>query len=208
MDWDAPPNTSPDDAVYTVEVAVLDSVGQSDIEPAGDITVAGTPPFDEAPDVFDPTLEPSSLPSAGGPVDISASATDDRAISEVYATITSADGTEVVPLDGISASRYAATWDAPPNPAAADATYTVEITALDDIGQSDTVSAGDITVAGKPVTVSRLALSTRQLTFGPVKAGRTVRRAVVLSNVGTESIACTLSSPSRRFRLPGGRPLA
>ena len=313
--WTAPPNAGESDLTYSIEITALDDIGQDDTEYAGDVTVAGTPPFDEVPDVFDPTLDPVALPHTGGPVDISASATDDRAVSEVYATITSATGTEVVPLDGISASRYAATWDAPPNTSPGDATYTVEISALDDIGQQDTEPAGDVTVAGTPpvdeapdvfdpdvapsilpagggdvtlsvsatddnavslvqarVTdstgtvdyvnlvgesatrysgtwsapandtaddhvyevhitayddndqtdfvivgftvagappaVSKLSLSKKQLTFGPVRVGRTLRRSVLLRNEGLSPVVCTVTSPGGRFRLPGDRDLS
>ena len=116
----------------------------------GNIDVEAQPPFDEAPDVFDTDLAPTALPHTGGDVTISASATDDRAISEVYAVITAPGGDEtVLPLDGVSASRYSGTWTAPSNATPDDLVYAVQVSALDDIGQQDTEDAGDVTVAAE-----------------------------------------------------------
>ena len=148
-----PGNVGDDPVSHSVEISARDTVGDETLELMGNIDVESRGPFDEAPDVFDTDLDPTSLPHTGGEVTISASATDDRAISEVYATITDPDGGEtVVPLDGVSASRYSAIWTAPANGTPDDLAYTVTVAALDDIGQQDIEDAGAVTVAGDPPT--------------------------------------------------------
>ena len=93
--WTAPPNHAEPAAEYSVLVTALDNEGAPGEADAGTVTVEGTPPFDERPDVFDPSVTPTSLPAAGGQITIEASASDDRAISEVYAVVTSVDGATV-----------------------------------------------------------------------------------------------------------------
>ena len=190
---------------HNVEVSATDDQGETTLELLGSIEVEGQPPFDQAPDVFDAVVTPLSLPSQGGEVLLSASATDDRAISEVYAVITGETGADVVALSGVSSGRYEGTWDAPANPTTVDVAYSVEVTALDDIGQSDTEGAGEVKVVAVAPTVSRLSLTTRSLSFGPVRAGRAVRRAVVLRNEGPDTVTGTVPTPARPFALVGAR---
>ena len=149
-DVEIPGNVTADTQTHSVEISARDTVGDETLELMGNIDVEAQPPFDEAPDVFDTDLDPTTLPHTGGDVTISASATDDRAISEVYAVITAPGGDEtVLPLDGVSASRYSGTWTAPSNATPDDIVYAVQVSALDDIGQQDTEDAGDVTVAAE-----------------------------------------------------------
>ena len=119
-----PANFTNDSVSHGIEVLASDTVGDQTLEIVGNIDVEGQPQFDEPPDVFDPEVTPTILPSEGGEVSISASATDDRAISEVYAVLTTEAGSEVVGLDGLASGRYGAIWTAPPNTGESDLTYT------------------------------------------------------------------------------------
>lgn len=103
--------------------------------------------------------------------------------------------------------RYTGTWTVPANESPDPAPYTVWFRAFDDHGEEGNGVTFDFTVAGTGASpaASRLALSKRRLTFGPVRAGRAVRRTVVLRNRGDEVVECTVRSSARRFRLPGGR---
>ena len=126
----------------------------------------------------------------------------------MQARVTDSTGT-VDYFDLLSASepRYLGTWSAPANDTAEDHEYEVHITAYDGEGQSDFVRVW-FTVAGTPPEISRLTLSQRRLSFGPTRVGKAVRKSVVLRNAGTATVECTVRSPGRRFRLPGGRDLA
>ena len=183
-----PGNASNEPVSHTVEILAQGNDGGSAQEIVGNIDVAGQPVFDQAPDVFDPVLDPVSLPASGGAVTIRASASDDRSVSEVNAVVSGAGGTTwQVPMDPVSSSRFEGTWDAPPNPSATQsATYSVEVTALDDIGQPGSVEAGTVTV--RPVR-ARLTVSPIPLAFGAVGVGGSRTLPVVLTNTGPAGAA-------------------
>ena len=83
-------------------------------------------------------------------------------------------------MDPISSSRFEGTWNAPRNPSPTlSATYSVEVTALDDIGQPGSVQAGTVTV--RPVRPG-LTVSPAPLAFGAVEEGRSRTLPVVVSN--------------------------
>lgn len=146
----APPNYTDSPVSYYVTVEATDGNGGFDTEIAGEIQVDAQPQFDEAPIASDPLVSPRELPAAGGTVTISAAASDNRGISEVYATITlPGGGSTQVPLEPISSSRYEGVYVVPPNGTGAAHQYGVEIVALDDIGQPGTVDGGFVTVAGR-----------------------------------------------------------
>ncbi len=140
------PSNDPDD--WTVQITAVDDAGGSTTEALGSVNQAGPPPFDQVPDA-DASVSPQDLPSSGGPVTITATATDDHSVSEVTASITDDEGGQwVTSLGAVSASGYQGTWSAPANGAQAPHVYTVLVTATDDIGQQRFVNAGQVTVAG------------------------------------------------------------
>jgi hypothetical protein len=183
---DIPQNFLDQQISYQVEVGAVDGNGLSSTEPAGEIQVEAQPQFDEAPFVFDPTLEPAELTSAGGAVTIEASASDDRSISEVYAVVTAPGGaTTHVQMEGISSSRFQGVFNAPANASASAVQYSVEVTALDDIGQFDTEAVGSITVAASPA--GDLKVRREVLLFGQVPIGESRRMAVTVKNDSPDS---------------------
>ena len=150
VDWTAPANTAEAAAEHVVSVAAVDNDGALGSADAGSVTVDGVPPFDESPDVFDTALTPATLPAPGGEVTIGASATDDRAVSEVYAVVTAPGGASShVPMDPVSGSGYEGVFTVPANLQFAPSAYQVEVIALDDIGQQGSESAGTVTVAAR-----------------------------------------------------------
>ncbi|HEY6779471.1 MAG TPA: hypothetical protein VI111_00870 [Thermoleophilaceae bacterium] len=143
-----PPNFTDSVASYSVNVQASDTNGATDTQPAGEVSVDAQPQFDEAPIVSDPTVQPRALPTTGGPVTIRANASDNRGVSEVYATITLPDGgSATVPLEPISSSQFEGVYSAPANTGTTAKQYAIEITALDDIGQPGSVDAGFVSVA-------------------------------------------------------------
>ena len=205
------PNHTDTPVSYGVVVQATDTNGATDSAEAGEITIDAQPQFDEPPTVADPAVDPRELGSAGGPVTIAVSAYDLRGISEAYATITPAAGqTTQVPLEPISSSRFQGVLDVPANTGTAAAQYAIEITALDDIGQSASVDAGVVTVAPPlPVAPGRLKLSPAARSFGAVQVGRQVRHWFVLRHPGRRSsprISGMIVAPQSPFVLLGAGP--
>jgi hypothetical protein len=175
---------------YSISVQAIDLGGNSTWESGGGITVDAAPQFDERPIVSDPLVTPSTLPSSGGASTIRVTASDDRAISEVYATITAPDkSTTTVPLDGISSSQFEGVFTAPANTAATAAQYAIEVTALDDIGQSASTDAGLVTVAAAPPppNPAKLTVNPGRLSFQTIRVGDRGRESIVVRNTGPKS---------------------
>ena len=206
-----PANFGSDPVQWTVEVWVSDGDGGSASEFPGGIEVEPTPPFDEAPLLWDLTLEPASLPALGGPVVIAARAWDLRGISGATATVTAADGTassvELQPVD--APDRFEGVFVAPPSSGTAATTYQVTVAVQDDIGQETRAAAGAVTVAGQaPSVPGTLAMSPRLVVVGPVGPGGTARATVLVRNTspaGAAPVTATASVSGRGFRLVGER---
>ncbi len=90
-----------------------------------------------------------------------------------------------VPLEPISGDRFEGVFNAPANPGTSTQQYSVEMSALDDIGQQSTVSGGVFAVAGQPT--GRLEIKTTTLDFGTTQVGKRKQQTVMLRNVGAKS---------------------
>jgi hypothetical protein len=204
-----PANFTDQQVNYTITVMATDLSGNTTWESGGGISVDAAPQFDERPVVFDPSVSPTSLPSSGGATTIQVSASDDRAISEVYATITRPDGsTTDLPLGGISSSRFEGVFTAPANTGATAAQYTIDVTALDDIGQSASMTAGTVTVAPAPPppNLADLKVSPTQISFPTLEVGGRASRSIVVRNAGGRSagpISGVVAVSGASFALPG-----
>lgn len=142
------PNFTDSPVSHAVQIIAEDANGLQTTESIGEVSVDAQPQFDEAPIASDPSVAPRELPSSGGTVAIGVTATDNRGISEVVATVGLPDGgSAAVTLEPISSSRFEGTFTAPPNAGATPQQYAIEVTAYDDIGQPGTVDAGIVTVA-------------------------------------------------------------
>lgn len=207
-----PANFTDSQMDYSIVVQAIDLGGNSTWEGGGGITVDAAPQFDERPIVSDPSVAPRDLPSAGGSSTIRVTASDDRAISEVYATVTRPDGsTTNVPLDGVSSSQFEGVFTAPANTLTTAAQYAIEVTALDDIGQGASVDAGLVTVAAAPPLPSpaKLTVNPGKLSFQTIRVGDRGRESIVVRNTGGRSagtVRGTVAVSGAGFTLVGAGP--
>ncbi|HSS03808.1 MAG TPA: hypothetical protein VLK89_01300, partial [Solirubrobacterales bacterium] len=207
-----PPNYYDLTVSYGVEIQAYDTNGAYVATLIGEVQVESAPQFDEAPYVSEPLLTPQFLPATGGPVTISAEASDNRSISTVFATVAlPGGGSTEVPLQPISSSRYEGTFTVPANPGPLAAEYVVEIAAQDDIGQETRVSAGAITVEPPPaLNAGQLRIWPATPSFGSVRFGRVGRRLIVIRNAPrrngapVEATARIVGAPA--FSMPGAPP--
>lgn len=208
---DIPANFSEGENSYSVYVSASDTNGGFTSELIGEIQVPPPPQFDEAPYVSDPSVQPRLLPAAGGPVTIQVSASDNRSVSEVYATVTLAGGVSTqVQLEPISSSRFEGVFTAPPNVGTTAAQYGIEITALDDIGQPGSLDAGSVTVDPSPAPASgELKVGPASRSFGRVRVGRRAWRLVRVRNTGargTGPVEGVIKASGAPFSLLGASP--
>jgi hypothetical protein len=183
---DIPPNHDEAYAYYSVIYYAYD-INTYTFGYAGEVRVDGTPPFDERPVAWDPSVSPTSLPSTGGAVALAVSAWDLRGISSAEAVVTGPIGPTPVPLEGISADRFAGTFMAPSNTTTNALTYTVVMTVYDDIGQWMSIDGASFTVAGTPAPArDAVTISPDQRSFGKVVVGQTGRATVVLRRSNTK----------------------
>jgi hypothetical protein len=207
-----PANFTDSQVNYSIIVQAIDLNGNSTWAEGSGISVDAAPQFDERPIVSDPSVQPSSLPSGGGASTIRVTATDDRAISEVYATITASDGsTTNLPLGGISSSQFEGVFTAPANAGTTAAQYAIEVTALDDIGQFATADAGLVTVAAAPPPPSpaKLSVSPGKLSFQTIRVGDRGRESIVIRNTGRRSagaVSGVVAVSGAGFALVGAGP--
>jgi hypothetical protein len=197
---------------YSVLVQAIDLGGNSTWEPGGGITAEAAPQFDERPFVSDPSVAPRNLPSNGGASAIRVTATGDRSISEVYATVTRPDGsTSYVPLEGVSSTEFEGVFTAPANTRTTAAQYAIEVTALDDIGQSASAHAGLVTVApaAPPPNAAKLTVTPGQLSFQTIRVGDRGRESLVVRNTAgrsTGTLRGTVGVSGAGFALIGAGP--
>jgi hypothetical protein len=205
-----PPNHTPSAVSYSVTVQAWDTNGATDYEEAGEVQVGPEPQFDQAPYVSDPLVQPRDLPAAGGTATISATATDDRSIADVFAIVTSPGGaTTDVWMAPVSSSQFEAAFTAPANTTAAAETYAVLVVAQDDIGQSASADGGVFTVAAQPpASGGRLKLRPARIPFGRVRVGRRATRTFRLQHVGrsTAPISGVISASGAPFSVAGAGP--
>jgi hypothetical protein len=205
-----PANFSEGENSYSVYVSASDASGGFTSELIGEIQVPPPPQFDEAPNVSEPSVQPRQLPAAGGPVTIQVSASDNRSVSEVYATVAlEGGGSTQVQLEPISSSRFEGVFMAPPNTATATARYGIEITALDDIGQPGSLDAGSVIVDPSPAPATgELKVGPASRSFGRVRVGRRAWRLVRVRNTGargTAPVEGTIQTSGAPFSLLGGQ---
>ena len=185
---EVPPNFSTEPVTYSYTVVARDSEGAEGRGFAGEVQVAGAPPFDEAPIVSDPSVVPRDLKSTGGPVKLAVSASDVGGIIDTYADVTRPGGTPTrVTLEAVSATRFEGVFTAPPNAGTGTVQYAVQMIAVDTAGQSASVDGGVIRVAGVPS--GRLEVRTTAVDFGTTQVGKRMQRPVQIRNNGAKSTA-------------------
>jgi hypothetical protein len=200
------PNYQESSVDYGVEISVLDTNGAPANAFAGEIQVEGAPQFDEPPIVSDASLTPPIVGSGGGGVKISANASDNRGLGNVFAIVTYPDETQhEVSLEGISSSRFQGRFIAPANEGAEFERYSVIVYAEDDIGQRSYESAGSFKVA--PKTGKLNAWTNAGSHFGQIPIGGRAVRTVVVRNSGgpkTAPVTASIATSGGPFALVGG----
>jgi len=142
------PNYTDGPVSYWLIVSAEDTSGLLSDDHTTEISVDAQPPFDEAPVVSDPSVEPRELPATGGTVTIGVTASDNRGIFEALAVVAlPGGGTASVTLEPISFSRFEGTFALPPNRTATPQQYAIEIFAYDEGAQSAMADGGTVTVA-------------------------------------------------------------
>jgi hypothetical protein len=143
-------------------------------------------------------------------VTIRATATDNRSVSVVYATVTLPDGSTIeVPMEPLSCCEFEGVLTVPPNVSATPQQYSIEIIAQDDIGQPGSIDAGLVTVvAAPPPPTSRLMVEPESLSFGLVRIGRQAGQFLLLENTGPKSsgrVQGEIVMSGAPFSLAGGK---
>jgi hypothetical protein len=202
-----PPNNQEYAINYGFIVQATDTNGAFIETYAGDVEVAGVPQFDEAPYVSEIEVSPRQLPSMGGPVTITATATDNRSVSYVYATVTvPSGGREEFELEPISSSRFRGVFHVPRNRNLTVGTYRVTVTAQDDIGQEGSADGGTFSLP--PITGKLNAWTSVGSYFGKVNVWESAKRFVVVHNDGSQGIApieAIIHTSGAPFYLPAAK---
>ncbi|HEY2053143.1 MAG TPA: hypothetical protein VGH14_04305 [Solirubrobacterales bacterium] len=175
---------------------------------AGDIEVAGVPPFDEAPLVSAASVTPTVWGGLGGTSTIEMTATDLRGIANAYAIVTLPNSRErEIQLEPISSSLFIGSLVLPGNPGASPRSYAVAVFAQDDIGQTTGVSAGSVTVEPKGTpNPGFITLGPGFLRFGQVTLGGHAEGTATMTNTGkpgSPPVTGFLRSSEAQFVLPG-----
>lgn len=202
-EFTAGPNYEEWEIGYQITVGAWDTNGAYGEAYAGEVSVAGLPPFDEAPYVSGAEVTPRYVGTEGGWVTISADVSDTRSVAGAFAIVTPPGGAaQEVRLEPVSFSHFVGYYKAPANPGPPAKKYSVQVYGEDDIGQQATESAGTFSVAGRPGPLS--AVIERTGSFGNVSVGKTATRVVTVHNsnpAGTKWIKASLSVSGSSFSL-------
>jgi hypothetical protein len=131
--------------VHQVSIRAVDTSTNTTTVKAGSFTVLADK---TRPVLSHASIAPRTLPSDGGTVTISVTATDNVAVASVVATIVQPNKTKVtVTLQRGQGNSYSAPFTAPANTTTKTQTYSVTLVATDTVGlKSATASAGSFTV--------------------------------------------------------------
>ncbi len=196
---------------YQATISAEDTNGAFAEVYAGEIEVAGVPPFDEPPYISEGTTSPTLFGGGGGMVTIGMTASDTRSLANTFAIVSYPGAIEKeVPLEAVSFSRFEAQFKIPANPGDVPLQYGVSVFAEDDIGQTTGAYAGTVTVepSGTP-NPGWLSLEPGYRRFGKVKVGEKGWRSVVLTNPGkpgSPPVSGFLRTSGLPFFLPGAGP--
>lgn len=154
---------------------------------AGEIGQEGVPQFDEAPEIYDPSVTPTVWGGLGGESKIRVKAYDTKSLANVYAIVTYPNSKEFeIPMDPLEPPRFEGTLKVPGNPESSPRSYAVTVYAEDDIGQTTGIYAGSVTVEPKGTpNPGFVSLEPGFLRFGSVTLGQlSGYRTVTLRNNG------------------------
>jgi hypothetical protein len=176
---------------------------------AGEIEVAGLAPFDEAPELYAPSVTPSLWGGLGGESRIRVSAYDTRGLGNVYAIVTYPNSKEFeFPMEPLQPPRFEGTLKVPGNNTTNPRSYAVAVFAEDDIGQTTGIYAGSVTVEPKGVpNPGFIAVEPGFLRFGAVTLGQLAAyHTVTVRNTGkpgSPTVSGLLRSTDPQFFMLG-----
>lgn len=193
--WTAPANDTSAPLSYRVTFRAVDTSGLEATADCGTVTVA--PPDSQAPVISACQVTPRALLARGGSVTITATVTDDAAVSSVRALVTVPGGSQVaVVLASQGGNNYQGTYVVSPNPGPSPQSYQVVITAQDSSGNPATADCGAFTVAIPDTTapvLTNCAVAPRALTA----AGGTITiTADATDNVSVQSVVAEVQGPN------------
>lgn len=150
---------------------------------------------DHPPAVSALSVTPTTLPQAGGPVTITAVATDDLAVTQVYAEVRRAGAgrgpATQVPLAAVGGNVYQGTWAGPANPTVTVARHDIRVLAVDGAAQTAATPVRTVSTTSRALTAAPTTLA-----FGPVAVGATSSLATTLANRTSGPVNVSLSIPS------------
>ena len=162
-----PPNPTPYDVEWGIEVTVTDTNGAFATGSPGTVLVGGE---DNPPEVTDGTVTPGTLPWQGGDIDYAATITDDVGVDQAWVTITGSDGWwtggDLTHGDG---DTWSGSASLPPNGTNEDISYQVVVSAVDTAGQQTDTQIGEPTVQGQPQFNEKPVVS--QVDVSPTELG-------------------------------------
>jgi hypothetical protein len=208
-EFQVPENRGEAPVSYAVTIRATEPEGGSAELLAGQIEVAGVPPFDEPPFLFDPSIVRNVWGYRGGTSVIGVSAEDLGGISEARAVLTGPGGETEVALEPVAPERFEASVSFPANLGSSPAVYSVAVFAADDIGQTTGAYAGTVTVEPKGTpNPGFLTLEAPNRYFGSVALGhKAAPRTVRLVNPGkpgSPPVTGFLRSYDNQFYFPEG----
>lgn len=195
---------------YQFNSTVTDTAGQTAGAYLGQVTVGELQEIDEPPYLWEPTLSAKTLPSTGGPLTFSVLAHDDSSVASAAAKVTGPGGYSAeFALDLTDEVRFLGTGTIPANTGTAAAVYTVTFTGTDDAGQTTSLPGGTFTVAAPTApTLGQLQVTPAFQVVGPVYAGRSTRRNVVVKNLGKpgSGVVTAVATTTNLFAIVGAGP--
>jgi parallel beta-helix repeat protein len=203
--WTAPANATATPRGYHVTFRAVDTSGLEATADCGTVTVA--PPDNQAPVISACQVTPRALLARGGAVTITATVTDDAAVSSVRALITVPGGNQVpVVLASQGGSNYQGAYVVSPNPGPDAQSYQVVINAQDNSGNPATADCGSFTVA-VPDTTAPMLTNCTVAPRAPAAAGGSVTvTADATDNVSVQSVIAEVQGPNgiTRVQLTAG----
>ena len=203
---------------YNVVIIASDDLGNNSTLAAGTATQAAD---NTGPAITAATLTPSTLPYAGGTLNVSATITDPSGISSAQAQIIE-DGVQEVANITLSpsttgpANTWVGSWTVPQNNDAVTHSFTAVVSAWDNLdNQSTQAATGTTTLAAnpaQPITLvsATLTPATLPATGGAITVAATVADATWVSGINATILrdgvyfqSLSLATAARAWRITG-----
>lgn len=197
--FNTPANTTTAALSYSAAFFARDAAGnEGTASEARRFTVAGR---DVAPPALGgASVNPPTLPAAGGPVNLSVTATDNNGVTRVQATVKRPDNSQLIVLlaltGGTSASgTWTGTTTLPPNPGSSQQTYLVGFTGFDAAGNAAGVAPIQTVVAANDPTPPALSAPKATPTSLPATGGPVTLSVTAADAVGVTAVRAEVTGP-------------